>query len=143
VAAVHTSAQKVEAQPSPTILVIRLVGKVASAENFAEIFCLDELSILVDLANSPHREERRSAFCHQRSQKAPIIPSMRVPVAIQSAEASRRERFIYGGEHPHPRISASHPSCMPSEQGGEVRVEQARVARPTAMMHEARDDIDT
>jgi hypothetical protein len=62
---------------------------------------------------------------------------MRMPVAVETAEAGRRQRLVDRGEHVDPRIACCNTLSMTSHQVGELRVDQASVARPTAMVDKA------
>jgi hypothetical protein len=62
---------------------------------------------------------------------------MRVPVAIQSAEARGRQRFVDWCERIEPWIALGHRTCETRELLRKLRIEQARIARAASVMHES------
>jgi hypothetical protein len=71
-----------------------------------------------------------------------IVPGVRVPEAIERAEASGLWRLVDGRSIARPRKALGDSARELRQAVGEARAEQARVARPAAVVDEADDRRD-
>src|SRR5438874_11409620 len=102
--AVDPSAQQVEAEPAPLILVFRLRAQQRSAKSFADILGLYKASLRCNPANCPHRQGGAIACVHECSQERGGVFAVWVPMAVETAETRRRQRLVDRSEHIDRRI---------------------------------------
>jgi hypothetical protein len=99
VLAVDASAQEVEGEPAALVVVLGLIGELRRREGLAEVVGLDELGVGPDLADGAHGEHGRLAFVGEGAKEALVVLRVRIPVAVQRAEARRRQGLVDGRVH--------------------------------------------
>ena len=107
----------------------------------SEILGLYQKRIRADSADRLHGEHRCRALGKEGSYECRAIGSVRVPVPVESAEASRRERLVHGCVQADPRVPACYGFRVPGEQLRKFGIEKVRITWSAAMMAERRDDF--
>src|SRR5215217_1007837 len=123
VVGIDPPAKEVEAEPPALVLQLRLIAHHGCAERLPEVLGLDQLCIWPDGPNCAHRENYRRALGDECAQERGLVAAMRLPVAIEPAEARGRQRLVYRREHLDPRIAPRHALCVPGEERREPRIE--------------------
>jgi hypothetical protein len=136
------SAEQIEAEPAPLILMRRLVTERRGREGLAEILGLEELRVRNGRADRAHRLERALALVHQRPEERRIVALVRIPVAVKGREARGRERLVDRRPHLDPGIAVGDAGGVIGELLREIGIEQAGVARAGAMVEQPADDFD-
>ena len=66
---------------------------------------------------------------------------MRVPVPVETAEASRRERLVHGRVEADPGVPACYSFGVVGEKLRKLGIEKARITWTAAVVAERRDDL--
>src|SRR5215207_6251707 len=133
--AVDPSAQEIEAEPAALVFQIGLVSQKRCAERLPEILGLYELGVGRHASDRAHRQYGGRAFGDKRSQERRLALSVRIPMAVEAAEAGRRERLVHRSEHLDPRITPRDTLSVARQKAREGGIEEIRVAWPTPVMH--------
>src|SRR5215216_2881222 len=139
--AVHSSTEQVEGEPASLVLMLCLICQSRPGERLSKILGLYKQRIRAGSANRLHSEHRCRALGQEGSYECLAVGSMRVPVPVESAEASRRERLVHGCVEADPRVPACHSFGMRGKKLRKLGIEKARITWSAPVMAECRDDF--
>jgi hypothetical protein len=134
--------EEVERDPAPFVLEVLLVPEPRRRVRVAEVVCLHELRVRDHLANRPHRQDDGLALMEQAARKGRVVAPVRIPVAVETAEARCGERLVDRRPARHPRVALGRCARVFGELLGELGVDEARRARPAAVVDEPGDRPD-
>src|SRR5829696_3242773 len=123
VVGINPPAKEVEAEPPALVLELRLIAEQGCAEGLPEVLGLDQLCIWPDGPDCAHREDDRRALGDECAKEPGLVASMRVPVAIEAAEARGGQRLVDRRKHLDPRIAPRHALRVPGEERRKTRIE--------------------
>ncbi len=138
---IDPAAQQVERQPAALVVEGGLVGHGGCRAREAEIVSLDEPGRRVDVADGAHRKHGRVHLVQQRAHEAGVVRRMRIPQAVQAGEAGRRQWLVDRRPAFHVWKALGDLAGIVGEQGGEVRIDQAGVARAAAVVQQPDDGL--
>ena len=137
------AAQQIPREPAARVVEGDLGGHRLGAVGAAQVVGLHQPGRRVDGADRLHREHGSPALVQHGGDEGPIAAGMRIPDAVEAAEPGRRYRFVDG----RPVVDPGKPLCdrrgEPRQPGGEPGIEQAGVAGPAAVVHQADDGRET
>src|SRR3954467_11965595 len=114
--AVHSSTEQVEGEPASLVLMLCLICQSRCGERLSKIVGLYKQRIRADSADRLHGEHRCRALGQEGSHECLAVSSVRVPVPVEAAEASRRERLVNGCVQADPRVPACYAFRVPREE---------------------------
>ncbi len=136
------AAKQVEAQPAPVVFECGLLPEFRRRENPPQVFGLDQLGLRADRPDLFHRKHGGAALVDQRPEKIGMAFSVGVPMAVEAAEARRRQRFVDRRVFLDPWIAFGHAPRVACKHLCELRLEDFAVTGSVAVMAERRDDFD-
>src|SRR4051794_16748437 len=139
--AVHSSTEQVEGEPASLVLMLCLICQSRRGERPAKILGLYKQRIRADSADRLHREHRCRALGQEGSYECRAVGSVRVPVPVEAAEASRRERLVHGCVEADPRVPARHSFGMLCEKLRKLGIEKVRITWSAPVVAKCRDDF--
>src|SRR5215207_9782424 len=137
---VHSSTEQVEGEPASLVLMLCLICQSRCGKRLSKILGLYKQGIRADSADRLHGEHRCRALGQEGSYECLAVRSVRVPVPVEAAEASRRERLVYGCVQADPRVPACYAFGVLGQEPRKLGIEKARIPWPASVMAERRDD---
>jgi hypothetical protein len=129
--------EKVEAEPTTFVLVLRLIGELGDREGLADVFGLDEAGIGCDATDGAHAKYDSFALGDQRPEEIRLGGPMRIPVAVQRAEPCGGQGLVDGRVVPDPGIPCRDAARVGSQAVGEGWVEKAGIRGAASVVHQA------
>ncbi len=132
-------AQQVGGEPAPLVLEVGLGLHGRRGVGPAQVVGLDERRAGLHLADSAHRQHGAQALVEDHAHEALVGGVVRVPHAVQAAEARGRQRLVDRGVGRDPGGAPRHLPGVRGQLLGKFGVQQAGVARAAAVVQQ-RDD---
>src|SRR3954467_12088541 len=139
--AVHSSTEQVEGEPASLVLMLCLICQSRCGERLSKILGLYQQRIRADSADRLHGEHRCRALGQEGSYECRAVGSVRVPVPVEAAEPSRRERFVHGRVEADPGVPACYSFGVVGEKLRKLRIEKVRITWSAPVRAGRRDDL--
>ena len=105
---VDATKEQVPGKPTHLIIELCLVCHRRRTVGSSQIFCLHQLGFGIDLSDRTHTQNRGSTLVQQSHFESALIPTMGIPMAIQTAETRSGQGFVDRGVPVNPRITLGH-----------------------------------
>src|SRR5690606_9256723 len=119
VAAADAAAQEVVGEEAALVLELGLVEEGGGREGGAEVLGVEEARGRVDLTDRAQGELGGPALLDQHATKGGVVALVRVPQAVEAAEAGGGQGLVDGGVGVDPGVAAGDGARVTGEQGRE------------------------